>query len=306
MSASRLTVLIVGATGMLGAHLARGFLLPEYRERVSLRLLVRKQTAEAAGSKKDALDALVASGAQLVFGDVTGSSEAELTEAFRGVEVLVSALGIPQLADQLHLIAPAKAAGVQWFVPSEFGDDAHLIGRGSAVPLFAVKLDVEAKVRSAGFPSLTFINTGVFSEYLISAFIGVDLAAGVITAPGSFDSATNTTPLAEIGRLTADAIVTGRGRNQMLWTGHYVTFADIADTIDRVTGKKIQRKVRTVADAEAAIAADPNDMSARFAVLYAKQAGEGMGVPDAESYATVYKLPQQSLEDFVRNIIKQS
>ena len=298
-----LNVLVVGASGAVGSNIAAGLLSPKWTSRVRLSLLVRHSTATTEGPKKVSIEHLVSQGAQLVFGDLNESSEAELTRAFQGVNVLVSAVGVPQLADQLKLIKPAKAAGVSWFVPSEFGFDAHLIGRGSAVPLFDVKLEVEAAARAAGIESLTLINTGTLSEWLFSTpFFGVDLAAGTITAPGSFDVSTNTTPLADIGRLTADAIVSGRGKNKTIWTGHQVTYAQIADVYERATGKSLTRRVRPVADAEAAVVANPRDLVSGFAVVLAKQAGKGMGVPQEETYAAQHHIEQQSLEDFVRQL----
>ena len=74
------TVLLAGATGMLGNRIAR-YLLDQPRAR--LRLLVRT-------SKREALDPLLARGAELVEGDL--ADRISLDRATRGVDVIVSAV----------------------------------------------------------------------------------------------------------------------------------------------------------------------------------------------------------------------
>ena len=123
-----LRVLLVGSTGTLGQHLAAGFQLPQYAERVRLSLLVRQTTAETDGPKKQLLAGFQAKGAQLVIGDLS-QSEAELTALLQqsGVDVVVSAVTMQQLGEQTKLLAAGKAAGATWFVPSEFGVDVEAL-----------------------------------------------------------------------------------------------------------------------------------------------------------------------------------
>ena len=213
---SLLSVLLIGATGTLGSHIANGFLLPQYASKVKLSLLVRKETALTVGPKKDALDALVAKGASIIYGDVT-ASEADLKQALIGQSVVISAVGATQLGAQVSLVAAAKSAGVSWIVPSEFGYDASVTGT-SVVPIFEAKLAVVKAIKDAGL-AYTLVYTGAFAEYTLSPFFGVDIAASTITAPGSFDSYSSITPLAEIGRLLADAVTSGKGKNQVLKFG---------------------------------------------------------------------------------------
>lgn len=204
--------LLLGGSGTAGTHIARAFLLPEYVPRVQLSILSRKKTATVTGPKKVALEGFVKQGAKIVYGDLSTSTDAELVQVFSGQDVIVSAVGSEQLSAQTRYITAAKSAGVKWFVPSEFGGDSQAVGRGSLVSLYDTKIDVQAALKASGL-DYTIVNSGAFSEYILSPFSGLDLANNTLTAQGSPQVSFNTTPLTEVGRQTADAIVSGRGRN---------------------------------------------------------------------------------------------
>jgi len=100
------TVLLAGATGMLGNRIAAHLLdQPD----VSLRLLLRA-SARADADKAQTVDALVARGAVVATGDVT--DPASLDAATTGVEVVVSALqgGPDIIVDGQVALAQARLA----------------------------------------------------------------------------------------------------------------------------------------------------------------------------------------------------
>jgi uncharacterized protein YbjT (DUF2867 family) len=110
------TVLLAGATGMLGGRIAHHLLeQPDAR----VRLLVRDMT-----SKKHALDAFAAKGAELIEGDL--ADPASLDRATQGVDVIVSAVqGGPDVIidGQVALAAAGKRNGLRRILPSDFGLD---------------------------------------------------------------------------------------------------------------------------------------------------------------------------------------
>lgn len=59
---------------------------------------------------------LASAGAHIT--QVNYKSPTSLAQAFKGVDVVISALGGPGLAFQQHLADAAKAAGTKLFVPS--------------------------------------------------------------------------------------------------------------------------------------------------------------------------------------------
>lgn len=121
------TVLLAGATGMLGNRVAAHLLdQPD----VALRLLLR-QTARVDADKAQAIDALVARGAVVAVGDVT--DPASLDAATAGVDVVVSALqggpnviveGQVALAEARPRPATGSGASCRRTTPSTGGDHA--------------------------------------------------------------------------------------------------------------------------------------------------------------------------------------
>ncbi len=58
-----------------------------------------------------------------------------------------------------RVLAAAKAAGVKWFIPSEFGFDLDKEGKGGALgPLYDPKIDMREAVRKSGL-DYTFFNS---------------------------------------------------------------------------------------------------------------------------------------------------
>jgi uncharacterized protein YbjT (DUF2867 family) len=73
--------------------------------------------------KKEAIDAIKAKGAQIVEGDAANVEE--LTTAAKGVDTIVSLLGIASLlaGEEKNVLKAAKSVGVKRIVPSQFGVD---------------------------------------------------------------------------------------------------------------------------------------------------------------------------------------
>jgi nucleoside-diphosphate-sugar epimerase len=108
------TVLIVGASGMLGGSILDALISSG---KCTLRALVRAE-------KKDFARQLEGRGVHAVFGDAMHSST--LAEAVNGVDIVISALGndpatfVPSHA---NLIEAAEKAGVARLIPSDFSVD---------------------------------------------------------------------------------------------------------------------------------------------------------------------------------------
>lgn len=118
------TVLIAGATGMLGSRIAHHLTIEApFREGGDHRLPVRPG-ALTDETKKGTVDELVADGAVVVEGDLFDQSS--LVRATQGVDVVVSAVqgGKDILVDgQVALARAAQSGGVRRFIASDFAID---------------------------------------------------------------------------------------------------------------------------------------------------------------------------------------
>ena len=149
------TIVVVGATGDLGARIVRALVA----RRATVRALVRQV------SSQEKLAALRAAGAETV--PVDFDDAAALTEALRGVDCLVSALS--GLADvivglQTRLLDAAVAAGVPRFIPSDFSIDFTYLARGSNRN-FDLRRDFRSRLDQAPIRATSIFN-GAFADML--------------------------------------------------------------------------------------------------------------------------------------------
>jgi uncharacterized protein YbjT (DUF2867 family) len=136
------TVLLAGATGMLGARIAEHLL---DADDVVLRLLVRQATLDDP-EKRRQIDPLVERGAEVVIGDV--SDPASLDDATRGVDVVISALqgGREIIVDgQFALAQAAVTNGVRRMLPSDFALD-HFKATPGEHSAFDLRRDADQQI----------------------------------------------------------------------------------------------------------------------------------------------------------------
>lgn len=97
-----------------------------------------------------------------------GSAES-LKDAITGADVVISTLThVPAALQGQHLLAEqAKAAGVKFFVPSEFGNPTD---RENAEGLFAIKQSVHHKLKDLDLPYALFF-TGPHLDYVFVPYV---------------------------------------------------------------------------------------------------------------------------------------
>ncbi|KAH7099990.1 NAD(P)-binding protein [Auriculariales sp. MPI-PUGE-AT-0066] len=103
-----------------------------------------------------------------------------LSSALQGVQVVVSALSQGGFAYQPALADAAKAAGVQLFVPSEYGSPTHDLPSTS---LLYFKPQLQQHLRKIGLP-YTLYYTGWFSDFTFIQPFGYDIPNKTLTIVG--------------------------------------------------------------------------------------------------------------------------
>ena len=309
-TSSSISVLLVGATGALGSALADGLLHPRFRGQLALSVLVRQSQPSDAASRQQRIDALRAAGATIVFGDVEASHD-ELVRTLTGVDVVLCALNVQHIeAGELPLIAAAKAAGVGWFIPSEFGFDVEAVAAAgpleqNPLPFFILKRKAREAIRAAGM-DYTYVLTGGFMDWVLTtdspSVVGYHPVPRTINVPGSLDSRISTIALPDIAAALGDAIVTGRGRNTTLRLGaSTLSYRELVALVERVSGRKWTVVVKSQTDYAAAIAKDANDYYARFGSFVAAQ--HGCHWPVDATYNYKHGLPVQKVEQYAEQVV---
>lgn len=268
------SILVLGA-GELGMsvlrHVAkRASASPE----VTLSVLLRPQAlaSQEAGKQRDR-EELRSLGVQFVSGDLVADSAAGLASVFRQFETIIGCAGfVTGGSTQRKLANAVLDAGVRRYVPWQFGVDYDVIGRGSAQDLFDEQLDVRDLLRSQSRTEWIIISTGMFTSFLFDPSFGVvDLMRNTVHALGEWQNAVTVTTSEDIGKLTAEILFAEPPiANQIVYTaGDTVTYAQLADIVEAVLGRKMEKVAWSVPMLKQQLALEPADAMKKYRAVFA-------------------------------------
>ena len=188
------TVLLAGATGMLGSRIAHHLL---GQRDVRVRLMVRDLTAKTA-----ALEPLVAKGAELIEADL--SDHASLDRATHGVDVIVSAVqgGPDVMVDgQVALAEAGKRNGVRRILPSDFGLDLFKATPGEHM-MFDLRAKADAAIARTGLEQVNILQ-GAFMDMFLPGHGAIDLEKGTVGFYGDGNQPIELTTVDDTAAMTA-------------------------------------------------------------------------------------------------------
>ena len=260
------TVLLAGATGMLGARIAHHLLAAEG---VTLRLLVRT-TALTDPGKRSVLDPLVARGAELVEGDVV--DPASLLRATESMGVVVSALqgGREVVVDgQIALARAAAAKGVRRFLPSDFALDLFKATAGDH-PAFDLRREADAAIAALGMEDVHVLSGALLDMIATGGgIVGFDDEAGTATFWGTGEERFDATTVDDTARYAARAAVDSSvPAGKFAVAGQQVSFGDIVAHAERGTGRRYERRSRGTTDDLRAWISDRREAGEAMPAMY--------------------------------------
>jgi uncharacterized protein YbjT (DUF2867 family) len=260
------TVLLAGATGMLGSQIA-GQLLAQPDAR--LRLLVRGGGASA---RRATLDPLLARGAEIIEGDL--ADRASLDRATQGVEVIVSAVqGGPEVIidGQVALAEIGRRNGVRRILPSDYALDLFKATPGEHM-MFDLRRRADEKIAATGIEHVHVLQ-GAFME-MFKPGAGVIGDDGVVRFWGDGSQPIEVTSVEDTARMVAKvALDRSVASGRFAFAGDRISILDAAKVIEAQTGQRFERRLNeSEADLRAALAAAAKDASNPFgAVMLAYQ-----------------------------------
>jgi saccharopine dehydrogenase-like NADP-dependent oxidoreductase len=142
-------IAIVGASGNVGQAVLPALLAKGFKITVISRLDSKATFPSSVTVTKTAYDA------------------ASLTKAFRGQDAVISAVAASALAQEEAVVEAAVAAGVKWFVPSQFGHDCADDRVVEVLPILKSKLAIVQKLKEAESKGMswTSVITGLFLDW---------------------------------------------------------------------------------------------------------------------------------------------
>ena len=297
------SILVLGA-GELGMAILRSLSTRAVRRPgTELTVLLRPSTiASSDPAKQRDLAELQSLGVRFLAGDLVASSAAELADLFRGFHTVIGCTGF--VTGRRILLKQAQAvvdAGVKRFFPWQFGVDYDIIGRGSAQDLFDEQLDVRDLLRSQDRTEWVIVSTGMFTSFLFEPSFGVvDPARNTVHALGSWDTAVTVTTPEDIGELTAEIVFAEpRIANQVVYTaGETITYGRLADIVDSVLNRKVQRVEWSVPFLKEELAKDPENPIKKYRVVFAE--GRGVSWDMAQTFNAQRGIAVKDVEQWAR------
>ena len=256
------TILLAGSTGMFGSRIAHHLLA--LRE-VRVRLLVRKLV-----DKKDALERLARTGAELIEGDL--ADRASLDRATRGVDVIVSAVqgGPDVIVDgQVALARAGKANGVRRMLPSDYGLDLFKATPGEHAR-FDMRAQADARIAEIGLEQVNVLQ-GAFMDMFLPGHGAIDLEAGTISFFGDGRTKIEVTSVEDTARIVARvALDRSASPGKFALAGDRISFRDAGEIVARKTGRAVTPvSMGSEADLRAQMAkADPKNKVMLAYLLY--------------------------------------
>ncbi len=230
------TILLAGATGMLGDRIAHHLLdQPDAR----VRLLVRSGGDAA---KRSRIDSHIARGAEVVEGDLR--DDGSLDRATRGVDVIISAVqGGPDIIvdGQTRLAQAGKRNGVRRIIPSDFGLDVFKATPGEH-PAFNARAKADANIALLGMEHIHMLQ-GAFMTMLAPGTGLIDYDKGVITFWGGGHQQVEVTTVDDTARMTARvALDRSVASGKFAFAGDRLSFQQAADSAAALTGRTFTRR----------------------------------------------------------------
>ncbi len=241
------TILLAGATGMLGSRIAHHLLnLPGAR----VRLMVRD-----AGTNKKDMEPFVARGAELIEGDLADA--ASLDRATRGVDVIVSAVqGGPEVivAGQVALANAGKANGVWRMLPSDYALDLFKATPGEHA-MFDMRAEADTQIAAIGLEQVNVLQ-GAFMDMFLPGHGAIDADAGTISFFGDGERLIEVTSVEDTARLIARVALDRDVKpGKFAVAGDHVSFRQAGEIVARALGRPIKPvSMGSEADLRAAMA----------------------------------------------------
>jgi uncharacterized protein YbjT (DUF2867 family) len=289
------TILVAGATGMLGRQIA---LQLTHQPDIRLRLLVRDTANKN-------LSLLTSKGAELIEGDLINKSS--LDRATSGVDVIISAVqGGPEIIidGQIALAEAGKRNGAQRILPSDFALDLFKATPGEHM-MFDMKAKADAHIATIGLEQINILQ-GAFMNMFLPGGGAVNYDAGTISFFGDGNQLIELTTVEDTARMTARVATDIHvPPGKFAFSGDRMSFRQAGDIIAKATGKPLQPvSLGTVDELRKMMPnAAPQKQVMLAYLLYMTNGQTALSDLQNDRYADI---PLQSFADFAALKIKAS
>ncbi len=267
------TTLVIGA-GELGRAVINGLLEQSPDSAGSISVLLRPSADPA---EEQLARELQDKALHIVRGDLARETVDGLAAIFAPFKTVVCCTGfVGGPGTQRKITKAVLQAGVERYVPWQFGVDYDVVGHGSGQPVFDEQSDVRVMLRGQSATEWVIVSTGMFTSFLFEPAFGlVDLERPKVHALGSWDNRLTVTTSDDIGRLTAAILAhEPRIRDEVVYVaGDTFSYAQLADMVERHLGHDTERVLWDMDRLRSEVAAHPDDGMRKYRLAFARDTG---------------------------------
>ncbi|KAJ2906366.1 hypothetical protein MKZ38_002082 [Zalerion maritima] len=299
MSTLQKPILVLGA-GELGTSIIHSLTShPSYPKetKTPLTLLVRPSTLTSPSSpdKRKQLDEFRRNlRIGIISGDLENDSPSILADTFKPFHTVIHAGGMTTAPGTMARVTRAVLdAGVKLYLPWQYGVDYHVIGPEGGMGLFGEQCRVRSLLRSQKETRWLVVSCGMFMNFLFEPFWGVVTTATQVdsddespgklklTALNSWEDVLTVTTARDIGRCIAELVLDPADdapRNGVVYiAGDTLTYGQLADVLERETGKQMERGVWPLEYLREEAKSKPDDTLRKYHVVFSE--GKGLSWP---------------------------
>ena len=307
MSTTKKNSILVLGDGELENAILDSFLEhPQFsKETTPLTLLVRPSSLNSdAPDKKAQYDQLRERSINLVPGDIDLDSQESLAKIFAGYNTIIQAAGMTSPpGTHLKVTHAILEAGVEFYIPWQHGVNYDAIGRDGGFGLFTEQIDVRDLLRSQSKTHWTVISCGIFMSFIFEEFWGVvtKQADGKIkvTALNSWDDWITTTTARDIGRCSAELVLSDRNsRDNIIYiAGDTLKYSEFADAVQMTTGKEVIREVWPLEYLKEEARKDPENKLKKYHVVFSE--GTGLSWPKENTWSAKRGMDMEDVATWI-------
>ncbi|KAH8882089.1 NmrA-like family protein [Thozetella sp. PMI_491] len=256
----------------------------------------------------------ITEGVRVVKVDDTYPQE-QLEEVFTGQDAVVMANGFQLMGQEGRFAEAAIKAGVQRFIPSEFGSNTQNQKTVSIFPMVAAKAKFTKDLQAMEGTGLTWtaICTGMFTDIgLATGFIGFDIKGHKATIWDDGNHKFSSTTRANVARAVLGVLKNPEAtENRYVFVSSFeISFNEILSTLEKAQGVKyaVTKTTTEEAMAEGRAAMASGNMMGAGKLLLAATLNTGYGnnfAEEEELWNERLGVPREDLNEVIRHTIER-
>lgn len=270
--------LVIGA-GELGIAMLRG--LTKHRAATgngAIHVLLRPvRDQNPRDAQHDVAGRLQEMGAEIVRADLAASTVEQLATLFARYGTVICCTGfVGGMGTQRKITAAVLKAGVNRYVPWQFGVDYDAVGRDSGQPVWDEQLDVRDMLRAQSRTHWTIVSTGMFTSFLFEPAFGlVDFSPPRVNALGRWDYRLTVTTPEDIGDMTAAILAQApRMDDTVVYiAGDTLSYEQLADRVEQFLNRPVERVLWSVPMLRQRAVEHPDDTMRKYHLAFARDSG---------------------------------